>query len=67
MTLEDLCFCNTRVTFVINEMRLFVLPFARFVIQEQLHLGETDWQDFVEFDMDNPRTFQIPDFTSTRL
>jgi len=34
-------------------MKLFVLSFPRFLIQVRLHLMDTDWQGFTEFNMNN--------------
>ena len=34
-------------------MLLFVLSFPRFLIQVRLHLIDTDWQGFMEFNMNN--------------
>jgi hypothetical protein len=52
-------------------MPLFVLSFQRFLIQSRLHLMDTDWQGFMEFNMNNEmasiHVYEIPDFHRARF
>jgi hypothetical protein len=52
-------------------MPLFVLSFQRFLIQVRLHLMDTDWQGFMEFNMNNEMASihicEIPDFRRARV